>query len=52
MSARPDLAVRHRDEVLAERRAEGFEDLLRRIQRNAADEMKLTGHVVSFMDAI
>jgi hypothetical protein len=33
---------------LAERRAEGLEHLLRGIERNAADEMKLTGHGMSF----
>jgi hypothetical protein len=52
VAARPDFAVRHGDEVLAERRAEGLEHLLRGIERNAADEMQLmmqlTWHGMSF----
>jgi hypothetical protein len=48
VAARPDLAVRHGDEILAERRAEGLEHLLWGVERDAADEMKLTGHGVSF----
>ena len=35
---RPDLAVRHREQILAERRAERLEHLLRRIERDAADQ--------------
>jgi hypothetical protein len=35
-------------EILGQRRAERLEHLLRGVERNAADEMKLTGHGTSF----
>src|SRR5262249_62191535 len=47
VAARPDLAVRHGEEGFAERRAERLGHLLRRVERNAADEMKLTRHGAS-----
>src|SRR5262249_4373753 len=46
---RPDLAVRHREQVFAERRAEGAEYVLRRIERDAAHQMKRWAHLRHFL---
>src|SRR5262249_41504214 len=42
MPPRADLAVRHREQISSERRAEALEHLLRRVERDAADQQKLT----------
>ena len=43
---RADLAIRHREQKFSKRRAEGLEHLLRRIERDAAHQQKLTTHPV------
>src|SRR5262249_37364859 len=42
--ARPDLAVRHRVEIFPERRPEAAKHILRRVERDAAYQVKLTTH--------
>jgi hypothetical protein len=47
MPARPDLAVRHGDQVFAEPAAEGLEHLLDGIERNAPHQQQLAAHAAS-----
>ena len=44
VAARTDFAVRHREQVLAERRTKSLEDLFRRVDWNTAHQQKLTRH--------
>jgi hypothetical protein len=46
--ARSDFPVRHGKEIFAERRAKSFKHLLWGVERNAANEMELTSHGMSF----
>ena len=41
---RPNLAVGHREQIPPQWLAEGFKDLLRRIERDAAHQQKLAIH--------
>ena len=45
--ARADLAVRHGEQISAERRAEGFEHLLRRVEWNAPDQHQFAAHALA-----
>ena len=40
------FAIRHRKKIFSQRRTEGLKDLLRRVERNAAHEQKLTTHLI------
>jgi len=44
VAARPDFAVRNRPQETSERRAEGLENLFRRVEWNAAHQQKLITH--------
>ena len=46
MPPRTDFAVRHGEKIFAERRAEGFENLLWRIERNTSHQQELTTHLI------
>ena len=44
VAARPDFSVGHRAQETAERRAEGLEHVLRRVEGNAANQQQLLAH--------